>query len=413
MRPKDVVRFSLNALLDRRLRTGLTVLMVVIGTTLIVTLNGVNAGFSVFINQQLSTLAPDVLVVTPTPFVGGSFQQSAKITLNQQALDKIERIRGVEFATAFYSGQVQITSAGASRTATVFGLDSTKISTLVPTALTEEGKFFPATDSAGILLGNSLAFPEGRTTSFAEVGRTVRLETTFVDVEGEVVEARRTFVVRGVLELTGTSFLDNGAWISPSAANAFLNKGSKFDGIQVAVVRPEIVEEVEAKIRTTFGGNIAVATPKAIGNTISNITGALNAFILAIAGVSLMVGAVGIITTLFTSVMERTREIGLMKALGFKNANVLLVFLTESIFIGIFGGLIGIGLGVGLSQIFSQTLFAARFSGFGGGASISPVFALQDLVLVMGLAIGLSALAGLYPAWRASRLDPIVALRKE
>jgi putative ABC transport system permease protein len=136
--------------------------------------------------------------------------------------------------------------------------------------------------------------------------------------------------------------------------------------------------------------------------------GSFMSFISAIAYVSMFVGAVGIVTTLYTSVMERTREIGLLKAIGYGRNSILLMFLAESAIIGILGGLLGLAFG----GIGAYVLL--RVMPFGGGAqSITPYFVPTDLFQTFLISAVLSIAAGLYPAWRGSKLSPIAALRKE
>lgn len=142
---------------------------------------------------------------------------------------------------------------------------------------------------------------------------------------------------------------------------------------------------------------------------LNGLTAGFSSFIVAIAAVALVVGAVGIVTTLYTSVMERIREIGTMKAIGALNRDILLVFLSEASIIGILGATLGIALGIGAGYL----LVSVLAFGPGGGQDISPVYQPGDLAYVWGLSVGLSVLAGIYPAWKASKLEPIMALRRE
>ncbi len=136
------------------------------------------------------------------------------------------------------------------------------------------------------------------------------------------------------------------------------------------------------------------------------------AFNLMIGIIALVVGAVGIVTTLYNSVTERIREIGTMKAIGAQNLFILALFLVEASLIGIIGASLGLGIGVGGGYILS--IATTSQVGFGGGAvHIPPIYNLSDLVNVWLLSLTLSIIAGIFPAWKASKLSPMVALRRE
>lgn len=176
------------------------------------------------------------------------------------------------------------------------------------------------------------------------------------------------------------------------------------------------MNNVEEEIRKLYGNDIGVTSPEAILKTIRELTGGFTVFILGIALVALLVGAVGIITTLYTSVMERTKEIGTMKAIGAQNSNVLSLFMVEALMIGILGATSGLLAGIAGGYVLIAGLGSS--GGAGGDTSngignISPVFLPADLATVWAISVGLSLIAGIYPAWKASRLSPIVALRRE
>ncbi|MDQ3971761.1 MAG: FtsX-like permease family protein, partial [Thermoproteota archaeon] len=195
------------------------------------------------------------------------------------------------------------------------------------------------------------------------------------------------------------------------------HKSAKYDGLYVAAQSGEFEKNVEHEKRKQYGNDIGVTSPEAILKTIREFTGGFTVFILGIALVALLVGAVGIITTLYTSVMERTKEIGTMKAIGAQNSNVLGLFMAEALMIGILGATSGLLLGIAGGYVLTAGIGSAG-GPEGGDASdapmnISPVFLPADLANVWGISVGLSLIAGIYPAWKASRLSPIVALRRE
>jgi putative ABC transport system permease protein len=419
----ELLRLSFGALNERKVRSGLTVLMVVIGVALMTSLNGLGAGMDNFIDDQLGTLGANMLFVTPSE-AGSAFgppQETPETKLTSQTVRTIERIHGVENIAPFYTGVVTMRSGGEEKTVTIRGIDMSKIAYIAPNAELESGSLVSTTDSVGMVLGYYIAYPSNLDKPLAKRGQTVTVEYTLVEIEGDkekLVVEKKSFQIKGIFKETGGMNLDNFAYVSPAAANALFDKKGVYDGINVITRDADDNDAVEAGIRKIYGNNIGIISPKALAETIKDIMAQFTGFIRAVALVSMFVGAVGIITTLYTSVMERTREIGLLKAIGYGNRTILIMFLTESIAIGLLGAILGLLAGVGgayaLVQIIMQTDPEAQASAQSGASiSMSPIFRPMDVFQVFILAFILSIIAGLYPAWRASRLSPITALRKE
>jgi len=189
--------------------------------------------------------------------------------------------------------------------------------------------------------------------------------------------------------------------------------------VAVAALSGAYVNAVQQEITNLYGiNNIGVTTPKAILRTMQSFQSGNSAFTIDIAFIALLVGAVGIITTLYTSVNERIKEIGTMKAIGAKNRFILSFFLSEALLIGLLGSTFGISMGITGAYILTSGFFGSGLGGAGGGPpgaaapQISPIFLPNDLSYVWLLSLFLSLAAGLYPAWRASRLSPLEALRR-
>ena len=206
---------------------------------------------------------------------------------------------------------------------------------------------------------------------FLVVGQTVRAPFSFVNPDTkEEDETSRSFIVRGIMEPTGNPSIDNRVVINQNAGDALLHKNMRFDSIQVAAESAELVEVVEDEIRAIYGNNVGVSTPQSILQTQRQFTSGFSSFIVAIAAVALIVGAVGIVTTLYTSVMERIRKIGTMKAIGALDRDILFVFVSEASIIGIIGASLGLALGIGGGYLLVSVI---GFGGPGGGPSITPV----------------------------------------
>jgi putative ABC transport system permease protein len=178
------------------------------------------------------------------------------------------------------------------------------------------------------------------------------------------------------------------------------------------------IQGVSAAIKTAFSGQVTATSSTAVLNILSNVFSTIELFLAGIAAISLLVAGIGIMNIMIVSLMERTREIGILKALGMKSRTVLVIFLCEAVIIGLMGASIGVVSGWGLAHVVVRVLGGSNIGpgGHGMGVSgmaISPV--LSPTVFVGALVFGLivSVIFALYPAWRASKLKPVEALRYE
>jgi putative ABC transport system permease protein len=207
---------------------------------------------------------------------------------------------------------------------------------------------------------------------------------------------------------TGNPTIDNGIVINLQAGNSLLQKSGKYDSLFVIAQTADFVDIVEQEIRTLYGNNIGITTVKAILKTIQQFTAGISAFLTSIGIISLIVGAVGVITTLYTSVIERTREVGTLKAIGAQNRDVLFLFLTEALLIGVFGATVGIMAGFGFGFALTKVVSSSN-----NESSTAPIYLASTIAMIWLLSVGLSLIAGVLPALKASRLLPIKALRSQ
>jgi putative ABC transport system permease protein len=432
----EMFALSFESLKERKVKSALTIVMVMVGSSLLVAVNGIGAGFVDFFNQQFSNLAPNLLFVSSVQqsqdsgagggIGAGTTAQSAKITLNSAVANRIKSLPFVDEVIPSYPSQITLESQGKSKSHSVLSIDPTKLLLIAPTLEFEVGSAIRQNDPSAMIVARDIANPPGEDTPFITLGQSVRTKFSFVDPDtGKSEEDIKNFVVRGIMESTGNPTIDGAVVINTDSGNSFLKKSGKFDSLFVAAKSSEFVDIVEQEIRQLYGNDIGITTVKAILKTIEQFTGGINAFLSSIAIVSLVVGAVGIITTLYTSVIERIKEIGTLKAIGAQNRNILTLFLIEALLIGIFGatfGLIaGIGMGYGLSAAFgSNSNNSDNMENNGDGdtssssnSGLSPIYLAEDMVKVWIISVVLSLLAGLFPAWKASRYLPIEALRSQ
>lgn len=413
MNPLQIIRLSLEALKERRVRTGLTILMVIMGASLLVAIDGTGNGFTNFVDDQFSSLGANVLIITAR---GGS------LTINDNLVSKISQIDGVQDAVPYVQQVSRLRSQGTEQTTIVQGIEQSKLPLLFPTASYASGTYVSTTDNVGVVLGNELSRLPDKSGVFASQGGTVTV--VYQGYENQKpTEMTKSFVVRGQLNYLGSAVIpaDQMSFISTSAAQKLFNRGDSYDGLYVIAQNSEANKAVLDSIRDQYGNDLVIISPQTISDTITKITSGVYLFISLVALVSLLVASVGIITTLQTSVMERVKEIGLLKALGYDKQLILGLFLSEAGIIGIVGGIIGVFVGIGLSFGMSAIL-GSNIGLQSSGADVTvrslqvqimPSFDIWYLVLTWGICVCLSMFSGLYPSWRASRLDPVVALKSE
>jgi putative ABC transport system permease protein len=441
---KEMFMLSLSALSERKVRSALTILMVLVGSSLLVAVGAFGAGFADFFNKQFNNLAPNILFVSSVQREGddtdgsvGSVAPppSAKITLNAAVESRLRSLPYVEQVIPSYQSDISVESGAESKSFSLLSMDPTKLLVIAPSLDLTEGSTFPSpADPTAILVAEDIAFPPGEATPFINLGQSVRLTYSFVEPEtGEAKEESKSFVVRGIIESTGNPTVDNAVVIGLQPGDTLLQRAGKYDSLFVAAVSADFVDLVEEEIRTIYGNDIGITTVQAILETIEEFTGGINSFLSSIAIISLIVGAVGIITTLYTSVVERIREIGTLKAIGAKNITILGLFLIEAVLIGIIGATLGLGAGIGMGYMLVSSSpgggtsdegeSGATSPGSSGGdtqtstqerqqaESFTPVFLVEDMMRVWIISVGLSMVAGFYPAWKASRYLPVDALR--
>jgi putative ABC transport system permease protein len=416
MNIKETFIFSFESLRDRKLRTILTILMVMSGSALLVAVSGIGASFTDSFNKQFSNLAPNILFISSSQQaqggggagIGGGNPTPPKITLNSAIVNRIHSLPLVTDVISTYRGSVTLQSQSESKTDAILSMDPQKLTMVAPTLEFTDGSTVQPNNPAAMIVAKDVASPPGDANPFLVLGQSVKATYSFVDADtGIQKEQSKNFIITGIMKETGNPTIDNGVVVNLQAGNSLLQKSGKFDSLFVIAQSTDAVDTVEQEIRGLYGNNIGINTVKAILKTIQQFTAGINAFLSSIAIVSLIVGAVGIITTLYTAVVERTREIGTLKAIGAQNRNILALFLVEALLIGIFGATLGLLSGIGFGYALSAGIRP------GNGPYTPPIFLASDMARVWIISVGLSIIAGLFPALKASRLLPIAALRSQ
>jgi putative ABC transport system permease protein len=412
MNPKDLFLLSFEALVDRKVRTLLTILMVVLGSSLVVILNGLSAGQAAFLETQFNTLAANVIFVSSGQRGFRDASAGNALIINNVIIEKIKSLPLISDVIPEYSGSVTMNSQGNTERASVHSIDPAKLTVVLPNLEYVDGSTIKPNDRSSAIVGDTIVNPPGAVSAFVTLGQTIAATSTYSDENGKTITVTKNFIISGILKPSGNNWIDNSIIINLDAGNDLLHKQNKYDSVVVAATTPDDTATVQQELTSTFGKTLGATTPKAIMAVRQQAASGNAAFILMVGIIALVVGAVGIVTTLYNSVTERIREIGTMKAIGAQNTTILALFLVEASLIGVIGASLGTIIGIGGGYIMSIVTTTAPAGG-GPSIHIPPIFVPLDLIKVWLLSLTLSILAGMYPAWKASKLSPMVALRRE
>ncbi|MBI2673028.1 ABC transporter permease, partial [Candidatus Woesearchaeota archaeon] len=275
----------------------------------------------------------------------------------------------------------------------------------ITTSSAETGRLLGPGDDNVVVIGNSVAN---------------EIFKNKVSINRELVVNDKSYRVVGVLKKSGGFGFDDRKIFMPinPARKTLNNKDNVYDSIIVKVKNSDEIDKVEKIIEdklmivrhvNTDTKDFTVLSMKTIQERVSAILAGFTLFLGVIAAVSLIVGAVGIANTMFTSVLERTKDIGIMKAVGAKNSDILLIFLFNSGLVGLVGGLFGIMFGISISLIIPKL----GVSFVQGGQSMTTSIDPQLIIFTLIFSTILGMLSGIIPAYRASKLKPVDALRSE
>jgi len=429
MKASDILSYSFSAIKLRKLRAGLTTLGVVIGIAAIVALLSITQGLQETITMQLQRgFATDTLLVSAGGggvFGGGGASSGFKLLVNDT--QTINGIEDVELSIAIIQRTGTVEFAAGVRNVTIIGVDFDDYAKIYPTTfVAEEGGEIPHNPANDmVVVGKRVSDPWKNETILCNVNDTAKiiwLNATARPPKYENYTGNVTAVLQeiGGFSIGGPS--DFNVYIPISQAQNFFET----DECELIIVKltnddKTTIDNVSKAIKAVFGDQVSVTSATAVLNTLSSVFSVIELFLAGIAAISLLVAGIGIMNTMIVSLMERTREIGILKALGMKSRTVLLIFLGESVIIGLLGAVIGVASGWGLANVVAIALSGGGFglrnqasqAGGFGAMAINPVLTPTVTMLALTFGVGVSVIFALYPAWRASKLKPVEALRYE
>lgn len=384
---------------ERKTRFVLNLVGVLIGCMAITGLISLTQGLNGLVGDQLETFGPRNIMIMP-----GDLGIQSVITsrgFNWRDIQTVQRVANLESVTPLCFGEMaKIEKQGHARYVFLRGQEACYFE-LMSGWTVIEGRCLLRGDTGVVILGYEIAYPMDPNMAGYQTGERISLE---VMVDGELKSKK--FRVIGVMEKFGaiagqSSDDDLSVYLSMNDYQQFLEAEGEYQYIMTCVNDVDDLPRAILEIEEAFDGDITVMTSESSAEMFGTILGAIEAVLGGVAAISLLVAGVGIINTMTISVMERTKEIGIMKALGSKSHDVLSIFLSEAVLTGFVGGALGAGLGLLIGNAIGLYIDMP--------VSSSPML----VVGVIVFAITTTVFSGLLPAWRAANLNPVEALRQE
>jgi putative ABC transport system permease protein len=397
LNPLDIFLIAGNGLKERKFRFALNLVGILIGCMAITGLISITQGLKNNITVQLNVFGPNNIIIIPGEITQGP--PISGLSLNWRDVSIVSRVDYVKGVTPIIANKfAEFTIEGRYFRTDVYGVEK-EYKELNPNTELSEGRNFVQSDSAVVIVGSNIAQPFDVDDPIVELGDRIKIKAV---VEG--IDKELTLRVIGILKETGSSFganLDDSIAIPLKTAQQLYEVGGEFSYLLAQADNINVVDLAVNGIEEEMGDRVTIVTAESAQEQVNQILGTIQSVLGGIAGISLVVAGVGIINTMTVSVMERTKEIGTLKAIGAKSLEVLFMFLSEAVITGFIGGAIGAGLGFLLARLIGRFI----------DLSI-PCSAMLGLEVVL-FAIITSVTSGLYPAYRASNMNPVEALRHE
>ena len=363
-------------------RTALAIVGIAIGIATIVALGLVTSGLQASTQTTLKAGAADITVMHE-----GSNGFGSSSSIDKSRVADIQNISGVKEASGILRATAETAGSnmGPGGGLTVSGMDSSKLSLMGIDSV--NGSLYSNGSTDEIILGKTAAQSLNKS-----VGDNISL-------------FGKNFKIVGIFE-TGSMMSDAGAFMPLNTLQNLTSNDGKISGIAVKITDNANVTDVSQRIENAYPNELSTITAADQAGRMNNALGTINTATWAISLLAIIIGGVGVINTMIMSVYERTREIGVLKAVGWRGRRILGMILGESIVLTIMAAIVGTVIGVvGVEVLLS---YSATF-----GTMIKPVFSLELFLRAFGIAFLVGIIGGIYPAYRASRLAPTEALRYE
>ena len=404
MKTEDMVSYSMRNLQHQKVRTWLTIVGIVVGVAAVIVLVGLADGLRSSVSTQLAAFGPKTIIVSPVSLQGGigGGTMDLRPTLGklfERDAEKIERIEGVHLATKVIMANVDLKFRDQRITSSVLGVEPEGYTETISIKI-GEGRFLQPGDRRVAVIGYSTA-------NDAFVDEKISTNS-MIELGGQ------KYRVVGILEKSGASFgpADSSVFVSYEdgrelAGNSLAER--EINGIRVVVDEGFDTEEVADRIEFVLASmhkvpvddkDFTLITPIFIEDQVNSVLGTLTLFLGAVSGIALVVGGVGISNTMFVSVMERTKEIGVLKSVGAQNWQIERLFLVEAAMIGLVGGVLGVLFGIVVVLLLSVF-----------GINATPSIPTVLISFIIAMSVGMAG--GFIPARNAAKIPAVEAMRND
>jgi len=402
---KELLNLTIRNIFRRKLRSILTILSITIGIAAIISLVLISNGLFNAVEEQFESMGVNSIFVIPSNFGGGpngefgsSSRLSSDITLTTNDVKIIEKIPELEDVFSWAYKVLKVEYKDQEDYIFVTAIDGKKANDIFESMnlIINEGKGLQ--DRKGHLAVVGANFADKLYDSPIKIGSKILIE----NVEFKIV---------GILESAGNSQEDSQIYITnDNSEEIFKSSNKKVGQILIKTKSDANIIQVRDKIKnklekTHEKDTFVVIAAIQILEIIKNILNSIKVILISIATISVIVGSIGIMNSIYTSVLERTKEIGILKSIGARREDIYFIFVSESLMLSFFGGLIGLGIGIGISKAVEWYAISKDF----GILSIEITFGI--VVLAMALALVIGFLAGILPAKRAAKMNTVNALK--
>jgi len=407
MKLSKTFNLSLNMLLHSKLRSWLTILGIFIGITAVVAIISLSQGLKDSVNSQINSFGQDSITI----YSGGNRAMGSTGTTNIKPLsDKdiqlLKLVPGVKSINGLVSYYATVKYLGETTHISIQGYNLAVFKEFVTTDLSS-GRYLSSGDTKSVVIGDKIAN---------------EIFKTKLNIGSLITIQDKQFRIVGILEPSkGITGGDSNIYMSNKDLRELFPNGTlasnEYSNIEIKVSDPDYITETTAEVEaalmnshhvTSDKKDFTVVSSKVMQEQLDTIMMGITLFLGVIAAISLLVGGIGVANTMFTSVLEKTRDIGVMKAIGARNNDILYIFLFNSGLLGLVGGLFGI-----IFTLLISLLISALHISLGGDSYLTMPISFWVMAFAVTFSIAIGMISGAIPAYRASRLKPVDALRYE